>query len=421
MTTPAPSPQSAEPPRAARLAVEIAPVAIALGFLFWQVRSILSPLVAYGVLWLLLWPRRRESLVARILTVTGLMVAVWFLWANGGLLAPFLLALAIAYLLAPAVEFLEARRVPRGLSIGLVLLPFLAIIVVLPILLVPALEHQATEVARRIPLAAQRLADWLLARRTDLIERGGSLLTDDQIAWLRTLETSDLVGAVTRRWDDVAGQAWGAVMGIGRGVSMALTIFGYLVITPVVTFYVLKAWPKMTARLEEAVPPVRRGEVFGFVREYDRALGRYIRGQLTEATFVGVLTATGLALLGFPGALLLGVLAGICNVVPYVGLWISVIPGILLALLSGAILVNLLKLAVVFAIVQFIDGSITGPRIVGESVGLNPVWVMVALALFGSLLGFVGLIVAVPLAVLVKMVASRAWARYKESAVYAEG
>jgi predicted PurR-regulated permease PerM len=148
-----------------------------------------------------------------------------------------------------------------------------------------------------------------------------------------------------------------------------------------------------------------------FLREYDQALGRFVRGQLTEAALVGVVTGGALALLDFPGAVLVGVVAGVFNLIPVIGLPISVIPGVLFALVAPEVGPALLKLGAVFAVVQFVDGSITGPRIVGGSVGLNPVWVMLAVLVFGSLMGFVGMLLAVPLAVLVKMLALRALGR----------
>jgi predicted PurR-regulated permease PerM len=154
------------------------------------------------------------------------------------------------------------------------------------------------------------------------------------------------------------------------------------------------------------------------LREYDLALGRFVRGQLAEATLVAVLTATGLAVLGFPGAVLMGVIAGLGNLIPTIGLFLSVLPGILIALAAPAIAPALLKLIAVFAVVQFIDGSITGPRIVGGSVGLDPVWVMLAVLVFGNLLGIIGMFLAVPLAVLVKMAATRAYQRYRRSDLY---
>jgi predicted PurR-regulated permease PerM len=302
-----------------------------------------------------------------------------------------------------------------------VLLPFLGALALLLVLLIPAVEQQVVDLAGRLPDLVRRVAEWLLALKARLLASGGGLLTPEQSERLRNLQPGDLVGLVNQRWQEVAQRVWSAMLGIGRGVSVVLTVLGYLVVTPVVTYYLLKAWPRLTAGLEALVPPRRRPEVLGFLNEYNVLLGRYVRGQLTEAALVATLTAGGLFLLGFPGALLVGVIAGIGNLVPYIGLPISIIPGVLFALVSGAVLPSLLKLFVVFFVVQFIDGSVTGPRIVGGSVGLDPVWVMVALALFGSLLGFVGLLVAVPLAVLVKLLARRALDRYRASDLYLGG
>lgn len=392
-----------------------------LAALLWQVRVVLSPLVLYPLLCLVLWPQRGHSLIARFLVITGLLTTVWFLYKVGALLAPFLLALAIAYLLAPLVDALQRWRLPRGVAILAVLLPFLLALVGLLLLLIPALQRQITDLAERLPALTRRAADWLLELRSRLLESSGALLSDAQAQRLRELEPADLVGVVNDQWAAIARRAWRALLGIGKGFSVALTVLGYLVVTPVVTFYLLAAWGRLTSRIEDLIPPARRAAFFAFLEEYDSSLGRYVRGQLLLATVVGVITATMLALLGFPGAILVGVVAGVGNLVPYIGMPLSLIPGLLLALVSGSVWSNLLKLVITFGVIQFVEGSIAGPKIVGKSVGLNPVWVMIALALFGSLLGFVGLLLAVPLAVLVKMLASRAIARYKESEIYAAG
>jgi predicted PurR-regulated permease PerM len=346
---------------------------------------------------------------------------LWILSVTGALLAPFVLGLAFAYLLAPAVAWLVRRRVPRPLAIALTLLPFLGGVVLLVVLLVPALERQVVDLASRLPALLQRLGQWLLDLRTRFLASSPGFLTGEQEAWLRNLQPSDLVAMVQQRWSDIAQGAWAAFVGLGRGVGTVVTLALYVVVTPVVTYYLLASWDRFTESLARLVPPAKRDEVFGFLGEYDRLLGRYVRGALTEAALVAVLTGGGLALLGFPGALLVGVIAGIGNLVPYVGLVVSVIPGILLALVSGAIVPNLIKLAAVFVVEQFMDANVTGPRIVGGAVGLNPVWVMVAIAFFSVLLGFVGLLLAVPLAILVRMVAERALARYRRSAYFAGG
>jgi predicted PurR-regulated permease PerM len=401
-----------------RLALEVVPAVLLIGVLLWRVREVLTPLVVYALLCFVLWPRRRERFVAHILVTTGALTAIWFLYQTGSLLAPFLLALGIAYLLAPPVAALERRKVPRWFGAMLVLLPFLAALATLLVLLVPIIQRQIDEIASRLPGLMRQVADQLLELRTRFLQSSGGLLSEEQTERLRNLQPSDLVELVEARWQDIARRIWGALLGVGRGVGAALTVLAYVVVTPVVTFYLLTAWPRFTARLEELVPPVKRADVFGFLGEYDRILGRYVRGQLTEAVLVAVMTGIGLSLLGFPSAILMAVVAGLGNLIPYVGLPLSLVPGILIALVSGSVLPNLLKLGAVSAAVQFVDGSITGPRIVGGSVGLNPVWVMIALALFGTLLGFVGLIVAIPLSVLVKMLAHRALERYRSSDYY---
>lgn len=416
----APTDVTAHATRPLRLALEIVPAILVLGALLWQLRGILTPLLLFPLLCVMLWPHRNQTTVTHLLLTAGTLTAVWFLVENGALLAPFVLALAIAYFVAPAVGLLERRRVPRSLAIVLVLLPFLVALALLLVLLLPAVERQLVTLASQLPGLIRRTADWALALRTRFLASSGNLLTPEQAAWLQNLQPSDLVGMVDAQWSDIARRIWSALMGIGRGVGAVLSVLGYLVVTPVVTYYLLKSWTRFTAKLEDLVPPSRRDAAFGFLGEYDRLLGRFLRGQLIEATLVAVLTGGALAVLGFPGAVLVGVIAGVGNLVPYVGLPISVIPGILFALVSEGPLTALLKLFVVFGVVQFIDGSVTGPRIVGESVGLNPVWVMIALVLAGSLLGFVGLLVAVPLAVLVKMLVSRALARYKASGLYQE-
>ena len=333
-------------------------------------------------------------------------------------MAPFVLGLAFAYLLAPGVAWLQGRGVPRALGSLLVLIPFLALLVLLLVLLVPAVGHQVVQLATQLPVLFARLADWLDRLRTGFLASNQGLLTEAQAAKLRGLSPADLVAIVQERWQDILRALWGGVVGIGRGVSLTLTIVGYVVVTPVVTYHLLNSWEKITAWLEGLVPPARRPEVLGFVKEYDVQLGRFVRGQLTEATLVATLTGIGLGIVGFPGPLLVAVSAGLGNLIPYIGLPLSMIPGVILALASGTIGTSLVQLIVVFGAVQFIDQVLTGPRIVGGAVGLNPVWVMIALALFGLLLGFVGLLVAVPLAVLVKLLAARALARYRTSAYY---
>src|SRR5690606_6536800 len=215
-----------------------------------------------------------------------------------------------------------------------------------------------------------------------------------------------------------ARRAGAAVLGVGRGIGTALTIIGYVVLTPVLAFYLLKDYDKIIARLRLLIPLSRREEWLAFLAEYDTLLSRFMRGQVAAAAIVGVLTWLGLWVFGFPYAGLVGVVAGVFNLVPYLGLVVSLVPAVIIALLTGNVLASLLKIAVVFGAVQFLDSTVTGPRIVGGSVGLHPVWVILAIAVFSFFFGFVGLLIAMPAALLLKLLLRSGLEHYQRSAWY---
>ncbi|HVH11567.1 MAG TPA: AI-2E family transporter, partial [Longimicrobium sp.] len=277
-----------------------------------------------------------------LLTVsaTGFLTFVWLLDTTGFLLAPFVLALVLAYVLHP------------------------------------------------------------------LVERMRAIQPDAVMAWLQQRQTAIVRGV------------WTGILGVGKGVGAVLSLLSYVFLTPILIFYLLRDWRSIERRLGELVPAPYRDRVVGFASEYDRLLARYLRGQLLAAGIVGVLTWLGFLIAGFPYALLLGVVAGVFNIIPYMGLVASLIPALFIAVFSANPLMALLKIAIVFAVVQALDGSVIGPRVVGEAVGLHPVWVLLALAVSGYFFGFVGLLIAVPLAVLVKLLLTSALARYRASSLF---
>jgi predicted PurR-regulated permease PerM len=407
----------------ARPAIELVLIVLLLGLFLWIVRGVLQPLVLFPLVFFMLWPARASAGARRALIAVTVVFTLWFIATVGSVLIPFLLAFAIAYLLAPAVDALCRRGIPRALAVAMVLLPFLALIVGLGVILIPELQRQLFDLVGRIPELGRRVATWILQLREKIITSGGGgLFSDEQVARLQNLQASDLVNLVSSRWNEISSRLWTLMLGIGRGVGtglgLVLTLIGYFVVAPIVSAYLLAAWPRFTAYTGELVPPAYRGPVFEFLGEYDVMLGKFVRGQLIEATLVAVMTTFGLWILGFPAAILMGVIAGLGNLIPQVGLFLSIIPGLFIALVAPDIGPALLKLIAVFGIVQIIDGQITGPRIVGGAVGLSPVWSMVAVLVFGSLFGFLGMFLAVPLAALVRMVVLRLLAYYKASPVY---
>lgn len=381
-------------------------------------RDILAPPLVLVVVLVALWPLRARTGVQPALGIAIALTLFWALKLYGGLLGPFLLALAVAYLLAPLVAKLERRRVPRGIAILLVTLPPVAAVIALLTVAGPQIWTQAVAVVSALPRFATTLLDFLNGIRARL--EGLAFLSSEQRTWLHDLDAEQLSALLQQNADGLLqGLAeWG--LAFLRRLGTLLGFLGYLVVTPVVAFYLLRDWQPLLQFLEELIPPARRPAVVAFISEYDGALGKFFRGQLIEAMLVGVLTGGGLALLGVPSSLLLGVVAGLCNLVPYIGIVISIVPALVVALTMPSPLDGLLRVGGVFLVVQFIDGSVTGPRIVGGSVGLHPVVTMLALALGGAVLGFAGLLLAVPLAVLFKMIGTRLLARYRASGIYGD-
>ena len=190
------------------------------------------------------------------------------------------------------------------------------------------------------------------------------------------------------------------------------------IVTPVLTFYLLRDWDRLTRGTAELLPEDRRPTIVSFAAQCDRMISRYLRGQVTVAIAMGVITGVGLWIARFPYAGLLGLIVGIFSVVPYLGLVLSLIPAIFIALVSGSVLISLLKVAVVYGASQLLEASVISPRIVGESVGLHPVLVLLALSAGGYFFGFVGLLLGVPAAAIGKLLVERALGRYRSSNFY---
>ena len=383
---------------------------------------VLTPIVLFLVLLVLGAPYARERPVLLMLLAATLVLLFWMLEALGGVITPFVLALVLAYILDPAVDALERRRVPRGLAIVLLALPVLGLLVLAVALGVPALVRQVTEIVEAAPQALERL-------RASAAASGGRILgidlplIDEQrlVAPLLALDGERINELVRERQRMIAENAWDAVQGVGRGLGIVFTVLGYLVLVPVLTYYLLHDFDSMRTRAAALIPPPRRDSWLEFLNEYDRLLSRYLRGQLLAATTVGVLTTVGLWVLGFPYPAVVGVVAGVFNLVPYLGLVVSLVPAIIIALLSGEILESFGKIALVFGIVQALDGTVIGPKIIGGSVGLHPAWVILALAAGGLFFGFVGLLIAVPAALLIKLLALRGIERYRASRLFTTG
>ena len=394
-------------------------IALVFGLFLWTSRGVLNPLFLFLLLAAGLQPFRGRPGHSLVLSLLAVITGVWVLSTTGTLLAPFVLAMGVAYILDPLVDRIEATGRGRTTAVALLALPVVGGLVAIILVGAPSLWTQVGELVAQAPVALERLETGAAALEARL--RGVPGLAELVVEPLGRLDAETIVRFLDERKAELAQRGWDAVLGLGRGLGSVLTVLGYLVLTPVLTFYLLRDWDRITHHLGELVPQPRRAGILSFFEEYDDLLARYLRGQILVATTIGAITAIGLWVTGFPYAFLLGVIVAVFGVVPYLGLVLSLIPAILVALTSGAVGLSLLKVGIVFAVAQGLEGAVVSPRIVGDSVGLHPVWVVLALAVGGFYFGLVGLLIGVPAAVGVKLLVTRGLARYRESTVFRGG
>lgn len=384
-----------------------------------SIRAILNPFILFLLFLLLAAPFAGSRTHVNLVIASSLLVLLWLLTTLGSLLAPFFLALGLAYVLYPVVRRIERGRITRGPAIAILSLPIIAALTLAVVFGVPALGRQAAEFAAGIPAALQAVVAWAERMQLELARRDWPLVDESMVLErIQSIRPEMVLAQLEARQAEIGQRAWAAVVGAGRGLGFALTILSYLFLTPILAFYLLRDWERITANVADLVPGVSRPRVVAFFQRYDQLLAGYLRGTLIQSAIIGALTTVGLWAMGIPFALLLGVTAAVFNIIPFIGLILTLIPALAVALFTANVGASLLKVLIVFAVVQALDGAVVGPKVVGGSVGLHPVWVILALAVAGFFWGFVGLLLAVPLAVLVKLLLEVALTRYRGSTVF---
>lgn len=326
-------------------------------------------------------------------------------------LLPFIAALALAYLLDPLADRLERLGLTRLTATIVILVVFLLIVVLGLILLAPLLTQQLAGLVERLPADAAKLQALVMERGAPLIEKfGGEKLAQDAQSSL-----GNLVGEATSWVGKVLQSLW-------SGGTAIIGIFSLMVLTPVIAFYLLVDWDRMCATVDSWLPLDHRETIRGLFREMDTAIAGFIRGQALLCILLGTFYAVGLSLVGVNFGALIGIISGFLSFIPYVGS----LTGLVLSV--GVAIVQFwpewtwpLATLVVFAAGQFIEGNILQPKLVGDSIGVHPVWLMFALLAFGSLFGFVGLLLAVPLAAVIGVLCRFALRQYLASNIYHGG
>jgi predicted PurR-regulated permease PerM len=343
--------------------------------------------------------------------LAALVIVALTLFVLRQVLLPFVAGMALAYMLDPIVDRLERLGLGRlGASI-LILALFILTFVLALVVLIPLVAHQLAGFGANLPAYVERIQALIAEQSGPLIDKlgGAGALPDMQQS----------VGGLVRQ-----GAAWmaGFLRGLWSGGQAIISVFALLVVTPVVAFYLLVDWDHMVITVDQWLPRQHRDTIRMLAREINRAIAGFIRGQATVCLVLGTFYAVGLSLIGLNFGALIGMLAGLLSFVPYVGSLAGLVLSVGVAVVQfwpdwtwiGATLG-------LFITGQFIEGNILSPKLVGASVGLHPVWLMFALFAFGALLGFVGLLLAVPLAAIAGVLGRFALRRYLASALYHDG
>lgn len=337
----------------------------------------------------------------------GLAALIVFFWLFNSILLPFVAGFAIAYLLDPVVDRLERARLSRWAATALTLILFFLAAAAALFLLAPILEAQFGRFVEQLPRYVDRLREIVQPILREVMQDVGGASKG---------EAAKAVGGVADKAIEFVG---GVLGGIWSGGLLLFNLLSLLVITPIVAFYLLRDWDVMVARLDKLLPRRHAPTIRRLGAEVDEVLAGFIRGQAVVCLFLGVFYAVGLTLVGLDLGLVIGIFAGVVSFIPYFGS----LAGFLLSLLPAVTQFwpefwHVGLVAAVFGLGQFIEGNFLSPRIIGDRTKLHPVWVMFALLAGGALLGFVGVLVAVPVAAAAGVLVRFLMRRYSDSALY---
>ncbi len=376
------------------------------GLFVFELKEILTPFILFMAMLFILWPLR-QSIIVRKVIVLLVFITLFFLYQQAhSIMVPIVVSVVLAYLFDPIIDFFEKKGVRRERSIlwlifGLIFLMGLAII-----FLVPVLIEEIQKFIKLIPKIKETLLRWIDLTQDKLTEYG--IVSEEKF-----LDQKILSGA-----QDVLEALFAGVLTFTKAATGTITQLLNIILIPFLTYYFLIDFDRIKEAVLKLFPIEQQKQINKIALDADRIIGLYIRGQLFVCAIIGVLTSFGLWILRVDYALLLGTMAGIANLIPYVGLTVTLVIAAIVSLFGSNPFWSLLKVGAIFWGVQFLEGSFISPRVVGKVTGLHPAMIMIALLLFANFFGFVGLLIAVPITAVGKVLLTEWYERYTKSDYY---
>ncbi len=341
---------------------------------------------------------------------TALALGVlWLLWLLAPVLSPFALAALLGWLGDPLVDRLERARFKRNTAVILVFSAMSLLLLVAAVILVPMLEQQIVTLVHSLP----GYRDWFVGTALPWVEQRTGL---EILSWL---DPERLFTLIREHWERAGGIAATVLGYVSRSGFALLGLLANIVLLPVLTFFFLRDWDLLVARVGLLVPRDHADTVRTLARESDAVLGGFLRGQFLVMLILGVLYAIGLWGVGLDLGILIGIVAGLLTFVPYLGPASIVVFGGIAAMVQFGDWQHLAGVAVVFTVGQIIESYWLTPKLVGDRIGLHPMAVIFAVTAGGTLFGFLGMLLALPVAAVANVLLRYAHERYTASSLYA--
>lgn len=385
------------------------------------IKEILSPTVLTVILITILIPFKEENRTIRILIGAIIFLyTAWFVSLIATILVPFAIALILAYIFDPVVTFLEKKGWSRSKGALLLIASLLLGFVVLLLFVIPALVQEITGFISQIPQIQAKIIEIF-----NMLKNLKNTNVPEQFKWIQKIAeyeippefknlTESLIKKVEESIPLVANKTWSFLTGAFSGIVQFILSLLSLIIIPVLTFYMLKEMNNIRNFAIDLVPAKKKDFVISICHDINIALSNFLRGQLLIASIVGILTGTGLFFIGIKFSLLIGLLAGISNVVPYLGGIVTVSTAILMALFTENPVISIVLVILLSSAISFLENSFLSPKILGESLELNPLLIMLAILIGGHLYNFWGMLLAIPFTCVLKVLFDRWYKSYKD-------
>lgn len=355
---------------------------------------IISP--TFSPIWLLLlviailYPMRRDKDARPVFVLSLVLLFLYFLLHYASILVPFIIGLGIAYILAPLVDLLERKKVPRVLAILVFVIPIIAFFPLVITLIITGLVSELQGLIEKIPEAIEHIQVFSGAAINKLNELGIEI------------DPNIIANTITSHLTNIISGLFTTIEQISRGITGIVMLVYNLVFIPLSAYLFLADREKIASWFSNLFPASERKRMNEFLQKLNFSLARFFRGTLLLMFIVGCIVGFFLWVLGIRYYLLLGVIAALCNLIPNIGYVLSFIPAILIGVLSPSPLVNVGKIVSVYVGEQLLENFVLGPVIIGKSAKLHPVIVMIVLIMGGAIFGFWGVLLAVPLTICIR-------------------